>query len=199
VNTIDEELRHAAATDNLSGAQTLIITGGNPYSADKNGMTAFNHAASNGLSVLKYLTEEAFADTKGHIGRRWGKYNLNTPSGKYNSTLLTYAAKVCDANTVREMILEGAENTVNGSGWNVLHAAAVMPNRIEVVKILTDWLDALGRFAKTTHPYETTYGKARVRYPALATAYTLCKTRIAQDARCPVELHKYLKILATDR
>ncbi|MFO0389794.1 MAG: ankyrin repeat domain-containing protein [Alphaproteobacteria bacterium] len=197
MNNVDEELRHAAATDNLSGAQTLIAAGGNPYSTDNDGMTAFNHAASNGLLVLKYLTEEAFADTKQHIGRRWSKYNLNTPSGKYNSTLLTYAAKVCNANTVRAMIVEGAENTVNGSGWNVLHAAAVMPDRIEVVKILADWLNVHGKLAKTTHPYETTYGEELVKYPAFATAYTLCQTRIAQDAYCPVELREYLKILAT--
>ena len=191
-------LWQAASENNLTEAQRLIEQGANPYAVDTNGYTAFNHAASNGLRVLKFLTEIAFADTQ-HVpkNRKWPEYNVNSPSGIYQSTLITYAAKVCDEETVKAMIMAGADcSIVNGSGWNLLHAAAVMPGRKEVLALLVGHMKKGALQAESSKVYVTAYGKNTISYPAGATPAALCQTRIDQDTACPPELKGYLTIFA---
>jgi ankyrin repeat protein len=196
-NERDAWLRHAAAQDDVKRVRELIGLGANPYAMDNKSMTAFNHAASNGLQALKFLTEEAFADTQRPPGqRKWPKHGINTPSGKYHSTLLTYACKVCDAATVENMIAHDADRSVvNDSGWNLLHVAAVMPGRLEVLHMLRNYLEPATMHAQTTQPYETGYGKHQVRYDAGLTPYQLCRARIDQDPGHPKELAHYLAAL----
>lgn len=186
----------AAAANDLPRVQELVAAGANPYDADQDGRTAFNHAASNGLTVLEYLTEIAFEDTQREASkRRWKEYGVNTPSGKYGSTLITYACKACAAGTVERLFAAGATPVTNGSGWNLLHATAVMPGRMEVVKLLRQHLGSEGLGALTTHAYVTDYDGQEVRYPAGATPHALCAARIAQDKNCPRELRDYLALL----
>lgn len=190
-------LRHAAAHDQLDRVKQCIADGANPYAADEDGKTAFNHAASNGLNALKYLTECAFEDTQKKSDRRWPDMQLNTPSGKYGSTLITYACKVCDAETVKKMFEAGANDTiVNGSGWNLLHATAVMPGRKEVLQLLKERLGIDALRAQTTHEYKTDYNKNAVTFAVGLTPAELCHARIEQDKHCPKELHDYLEILS---
>lgn len=196
-SSLNALLRQAAAHNNIADARQLIAGGANPYNVDERGMTAFNHAASNGLDVLRYLTEEAFADTQQPVrNRRWPNYGLNTPSGKYQSTLLTYACKVCRADMVDNMIAKGADTSiVNGSGWNLFHATAVMPGRLDVLKILRNRMENTSLTAQTTHEYQTDYDGNRVTYPTGATPYELCQARLSQDPNCPAELRDYLAVL----
>lgn len=194
-------LRAAAARDQALLAGWLTTLGGNPYDTDAMGRTAFNCAASNGLKALAVLTQIAFADTqKLPARRRWRQYDINTPSGAYGSTLITYAAKVCDADTVRAMIAAGADICiVNGSGWSLLHCAAVMPARTEILKLLLQAFQAQGHGdlinARTTHVYETVYNGQRVVYADHLSAAELCRARLAQDPSCPADLAQYLEII----
>ena len=90
-------LHAAAARDYAIIVRGLVALGADPYDTDEAGRTAFNRAASNGLRALAVLTQIAFTDTQRlPARRRWKNYGLNTPSGAYGSTLITYAAKVCD-------------------------------------------------------------------------------------------------------
>ena len=191
-------LRHAAGENNVERVQALIAQGANPYDVDEQGLSAFNHANSNGLEVLRYLTEIAFADTqKPAAERRWPAYGINTPSGAYDSTLLTYACKACDAGTVRAMINAGADPAiVNKSGWNLLHAAAVMPGRLELIKLLRETLGIESLKATTSQPYETRYGKQLVTYVEELTPAELCIARMDQDKNHPAELKDYLPWLS---
>ncbi|MGB9151789.1 MAG: ankyrin repeat domain-containing protein [Alphaproteobacteria bacterium] len=195
-------LREAAAYDVIGVVPFLVNAGANPYDADKNGRTAFNRAASNGLRALDWLTTTAFADTqKPAAQRRWKNYGINTPSGAYGSTLITYAAKVSHVALVGKMIDAGADISItNGSGWTLLHCAAVMPGRAEVLRKLlqvfrqqglADKIDAL-----TTHVYETAYKGHKVVFGTGLTAAGLCRARMEQDSSCPRELYRYLAIFS---
>ncbi len=194
---LDAALRAAAARDRANLVRFLIKLGANPYATDEQGRTPFNRAASNGLRALAALTEIAFLDTQKPVSRRrWRKYDINTPSGYYGSTLITYAAKVCDAPLIKAMIEAGADiRIVNGSGWTLLHCAAVMPGREDVLKILLHAFHTRGYDdlidARSTHIYETEYGGHTVTYPAGLTAAELCRERIQQDPACPEELARY--------
>lgn len=196
--SLHSQLHNAAARDNLLQAKELIEARANPYETDLNGLTAFNHAASNGLHVLEFLTERAFQDTQlPKHSRKWPEYDINTPSGKYGSTLITYAAKVCDEKMVKAMIAAGVDcSVVNGSGWNLLHAAAVMPGRKEVLALLAEHLGHGALRAESSKVYVTAYGKNTVTYPAGGTPAALCRARIERDSACPPELKGYLTILA---
>ena len=201
IKLLNAALRAAAARDYALLARVLVLLGADPYDTDAAGRTAFNCAASNGLRALAVLTQMAFADTqKLPARRRWQQYDLNTPSGAYGSTLITYAAKVCDAATIRAMIAAGADlRIVNGSGWSLLHCAAVMPARAEVLRLLQQAFEAQGcgalSGARTTHVYETAYNGHRVVYADHLTAAELCRARLAQDPSCPADLAQYLDIL----
>lgn len=194
---LDTALRAAAARDQAGLVRFLIMLRANPYAADAQGRTPFNRAASNGLRALAALTEIAFLDTqKPDSKRRWKQYNVNTPSGCYGSTLITYAAKVCDAPLIKAMIEAGADiRIINGSGWTLLHCAAVMPGRLEVLKMLLNALRTRGYDdlinARSTHIYETEYDGHTVIYPAGLTAAELCHERIKQDPGYPKELARY--------
>ncbi len=200
-DALNERLRNAAAHDDTGAVKALLAEGANPYDTDEKGRTAFNRAASNGLEALDLLTREAFNDTQKPLGqRRWKEYELNTPSGSYQSTLITYAAKVSSVDLVREMIKAGADITiVNGSGWTLLHCAAVMPGRSAVLGELVtafqkqghgDLIDAL-----STHVYETEYNGHKVVFGRDLTAAGLCQARIDQDSKVPAELPDYMALL----
>jgi ankyrin repeat protein len=198
---INATLRWAAERDNVLLAKMLVCAGADPYDTDGDGRTSFNRAASNGLRVLALLTEMAFADTQTDRGRRrWPAYGVNTPSGAYGSTLITYAVKACRADTVTAMMDAGADvRIVNGSGWSLLHCAAVMPGRADVIKSLLRAFRAQGHSdrlsALTTHVYETVYGGHKVIYATGLTAADLCRARLAQDPACPQDLNDYLLYL----
>lgn len=198
---LDAALRWAATRDRAECVRYLLRFGANPYSEDRQGRTAFNCAASNGLRALEMMTRMAFEDTqKPESQRQWKEYNLNTPSGAYGSTLMTYAAKVCDADTVRAMMAAGADiRIVNGSGWNLLHCAAVMPGRYAVLELLLEAFAGLGNhelaWALTTHVYETYYDGRKVVYAAGLSAADLCRTRQEQDPLCPLEFLAYRELL----
>ena len=200
-NILDKLLREAAAHDAVEAVKTLVSAGANPYGTDDKGRTAFNRAASNGLRALNWLVETAFADTqKPENQRRWKKYGLDTPSGAYGSTLITYAAKVCSAAVVNRMIAAGADITItNGSGWTLLHCAAVMPDRAEVLRELARMFRKKGLADKigalSTHVYETEYDGHKVVYGENLTAADLCRARMEQDPRYPREMVKYPAIL----
>jgi ankyrin repeat protein len=197
----DKLLRAAAARDHAFLMRPLILAGADPYSTDEKGRTAFNCAASSGLRALHVLTDLAFRDTQKSLEkRRWKDFALNTPSGYYGSTLITYAAKVSSVSLVKEMVAAGADITiVNGSGWTLLHCAAVMPGRAEVIKILTKAFRDQGLenlvSARSTHLYETDYGSGKVVYGQNLTAAGLCRARVEQDAGCPEELSSYITYL----
>lgn len=197
---LDAALRAVAARDYATFAKVLVVLGANPYDTDAAGRTAFNCAASNGLAALAVLTQIAFVDTqKPPSRRRWKQYDLNTPSGSYGSTLMTYAAKAGSPDLVQRMIAAGADlRIVNGSGWNLLHCTAVMPGRAEVLKLLLQAIDKQGHrdliSALTTHPYETVYGGHKVSYAAGLTAADLCQARRTQDPSCPQDLSAYLEL-----
>lgn len=206
-----EALHTAAACDDLDGALALMAAGQSPYETDEHGRTAFNAAASNGPRVLAAMVQAAFADCLRPPGER--RYvgpgtGLNTPSGMYGSTLLTYAAKVCDTHTVRAMLDAGAElDIVNGSGWTLLHCAAVMvePGRLEVVTLLCARMRAAGLDgllgARSTHEYCTTYvrpeGPSSVVYGEGLLASELCRALIRQDAHCPAHQSAVADFLAS--
>lgn len=198
---MNAQLRAAAGRDDVQAVAELLQAGADPYAADEAGRTTFNHAASNGLRALDLMTRAAFADTQKPPGeRRWGDYDLNTPSGAYGSTLITYAAKVCPAAVVAEMIAAGADiSIVNGSGWSLLHCAAVMPGRDDVLSLLLKAFHGQKRddliHARTTHVYETVYDGHKVVFGTGLTAAELCRARIAQDPSCPAELATYPEIL----
>ena len=198
---IDKVLHEAAARDDVSIVSLLLKAGANPYYTDDQGRTAFNRAASNGLSALALMTEAAFRDTqKPPTQRRWKDYDLNTPSGAYGSTLITYAAKVSSAPLVAEMTHAGADITiVNGSGWTLLHCAAVMPGREDVLKDLVQTFKKQGYAdmiaALSTHVYETIYNGNKVVFGEGLTALELCEARIKQDPACPQELGAYRAVL----
>ncbi len=198
-------LRAFSARDHAALAACLITLGANPYDTDAAGRTAFNCAASNGLMALATLTKIAFADTQKPLSRRrWKQFDLNTPSGAYGSTLITYAAKVCDVVTVKAMIDAGADlRIVNGSGWSLLHCAAVMPDRTEILKSLLQAFHTQGHGnlinARTTHIYETVYSGHKVIYAAELTATDLCCVRLDQDPSCPPELAQYPEIFIGQR
>lgn len=202
---LNAALRAAAAHDHAALAAGLVTLGANPYDTDEAGCTAFNRAASNGLSALAVLTKIAFADTqKPPSRRRWKQYDLNSPSGAYGSTLITYAAKVCDAGIIKAMIKAGADlRIVNGSGWSLLHCAAAMPARAEVLKLLLQSFHDQGHNdlinARTTHAYETAYNGHQVIYAAELTAADLCRARLDQDPSCPRELAQYLEVFIRQR
>jgi hypothetical protein len=194
-------LREAAAHDALAIVKRLVAAGANPYEEDGEGRTAFNRAASNGLHALAWLTEEAFADTqKPASQKRWRDYELNTLLGRYKSTLITYAAKACSAAVIEKMIAAGANiGIVNDSGWTLLHCAAVMPGRAEVLKLLIDAFRsdetlAPKILALSTHEYRTKYGDQEVVYAEGLTAAGLCRARRDQDLQHPPELVDYLRI-----
>lgn len=190
-------LHEASAHDAVDAVRLLLKAGSNPYDTDEKGRTAFNRAASNGLRALHILTEEAFHDTqRSPDRRRWENYGLNTPSGYYGSTLITYAAKVSPDSLVKDMIEAGADITIiNGSGWTLLHCAAVMPDRKDVLKTLVQTFHAQGYEAmigaRTTHTYETDYNGHPVIYEAGLTAMELCQARMKQDPQCPETLAEY--------
>ena len=195
--SLDILLHEAAARDDLSVVAALLKVGASPYSLDKEGRTAFNCAASNGLQALALMTEEAFLDTqRPPAQKKWSAHGLNTPSGSYGSTLITYAAKVCSVSFLKEMIRAGADIAiVNGSGWTLLHCAAVMPQRQEV---LSELVQALKKQnypflirAQSTHAYETSYNGHKVIFVEGLTALELCLARIEQDPECPKELAEY--------
>lgn len=198
---INATLRWAAGRDHIFLTKLLLCAGADPYAPDEDGRTSFNHAASNGLRVLALLTGAAFADTqKDPAQRRWPAYGLNTPSGAYGSTLITYAVKACRADTVSAMMDAGADlRIVNGSGWSLLHCAAVMPGRVEIIKALLRVLKQQGHSdllsALTAHVYETAYGAHRVVYAGGLTAADLCRARLAQDPACPEDIKEYLLYL----
>lgn len=199
---LDVVLRHAAARDYKTICRILLLSGANPYGTDDQGRTAFNHAASNGLGALAVLTQMAFADSqKPQSVQKWKGHGLNTPSGAYGSTLITYAAKVCDAATVKAMIAAGADiGIINGSGWSLLHCAAVMPGRADVIRLLLRAFAERGYghliAALTTHAYETAYGAHKVVYARGLTAAGLCRARLSQDPLCPRDLSAYIDDLA---
>ena len=194
---INRYLRLAAAHDMAGLIRPLLLLGADPYDTDDKGRTAFNCAASNGLHALDLLTQAAFKDTqKPRTARQWKDYDLNTPSGSYGSTLITYAAKVSPVRLVDEMIKAGADTSIiNGSGWTLLHCAGVMPGREEVLKTLVQAFRAQGKEdilnALTTHPYETQYDGHPVKYGEGLTAVELCRARLAQDPKCPRDLAEY--------
>lgn len=198
---MNAKLRAAAGRDDVQAVAELLQAGADPYAVDDAGRTAFNHAASNGLRALDLMTRAAFADTQKPPGeRRWGDYGLNTPSGAYGSTLITYAAKVCPVEAVAEMIAAGADiGIINGSGWSLLHCAAVMPGRGDVLALLLKTFHDQKRddliHALTTHVYETDYDGHKVVFGTGLTAAELCRARIAQDPSCPPELAAYPDIL----
>lgn len=196
------KLLHEAASQNaLETVKQLIADGASCYAVDEKGFTAFNHAASNGLSVLAWLTETAFHDTQKPISeRRWQDYDLNTPSGYYASTLITYAAKVSPVSVLKKMIVSGADITiVNNSGWTLLHCAAVMPGRLEILKELINAFQnqSLGERINslTSSVYKTNYNGYNVVYEKNMTAAQLCRSRIAQDPECPRDIIEYLPYL----
>lgn len=201
MTTLNRILRAAAARDHAILMRPLIMAGANPYDTDEKGRTAFNCAASSGLRALHVLTEEAFRDTqKPQEQRRWKDFGLNSPSGCYGSTLITYAAKVSPVSLVREMVAAGADiGIVNGSGWTLLHCAAVMPGRTEVIKILIQAFREQGHddliTACSTHLYETDYGSGKVSYDKNLTAAGLCRARIEQDTHVPNDLTEYMLYL----
>lgn len=190
-------LRAVAERDMIWFVRPLLAAGANPYDTDRKGRTAFNRAASGGLRALRLLTKEAFYDTQRPPDRRrWGNYELNTLSGCYSSTLITYAAKVSPVSLVESIIKAGADITiVNGSGWTLLHCAAVMPGRAEILKNLVQAFRTKGRedliTARSTHLYETDYGSGKIVYSEGLTAAELCRARMAQDSQCPKELAGY--------
>lgn len=198
---LNAQLRAAAGRDDVQTVAQLLQAGADPYAVDDAGRTAFNHAASNGLMALDLMTRAAFADTqKPQAERLWPEYGLNTPSGAYGSTLITYAAKVCPAEVVAEMIAAGADiGIVNGSGWSLLHCAAVMPGRGEVLALVLKAFQGQKRGdlirARTTHVYETDYDGHKVVFGTGLSAAELCRARIAQDPSCPPELAAYPAIL----
>jgi len=200
-NVLDAQLHEAAAADRLEDVQRLVVSGANPYAEDAQGRTSFNRAASNGLRSLAWLTEQAFEDTqKPEDQRRWKKYGLNTPSGRYRSTLITYAAKVCSVELFCRMADAGADLAiVNDSGWTLLHCAAVMPERAAMLAAVIEAFkdrglkNLIGALSK--HEYETSYGGNKVVYGEGLTAAGLCRVRIDQDPRRPRELASYLPIL----
>jgi len=197
----DKALRDAAAVNDVKTAAALLKAGANPYATDDKGRTAFNCAASNGLDALALMTEAAFRDTQKPAGqRKWPDYNINTPSGAYGSTLITYAAKVSPISLIKEIIGAGADITIiNGSGWTLLHCAAVMPGRLEVLKELVKAFKDQGHADliqfKTTHVYETTYGPHKVVFGEGITALELCQTRLQQDPDSPQEFAEYVRYL----
>ncbi|QQG35381.1 MAG: ankyrin repeat domain-containing protein [Micavibrio aeruginosavorus] len=201
MNLLDAALRCAAMRDWVAVSHCLLVLGANPYGVDEEGRTAFNHAASNGLKALAVLTQAAFVDTqKARKRRRWIGYGLNTPSGVYGSTLITYAAKVCDVATVRAMIAAGADiRIVNGSGWSLLHCAAVMPGRADVIKSLLRAFEEQGYgyliSVRTTRIYETSYGAHKVTYTEGLSAAGLCRARLEQDPASPEDLKEYSSYL----
>jgi hypothetical protein len=198
---LDMLLHEAAACNDLGSVAILLKAGANPYFLDSKGQTAFNRAASNGLQALALMTEEAFHDTQRPSGqKKWEEHGLNTPSGIYGSTLITYAAKVCCLSLIKEMINSGADITiVNGSGWTLLHCAAVMPNREEVLSELVQAFKNQGYSSminmKSTHAYETSYNGHEVFFAEGLTAVDLCLRRLKEDPECPKELNKYQQIL----
>lgn len=198
---LDRRLHASAALNDALEVARLLAQGANPYALDEGGHTAFNCAASNGLEALAVMTEAAFRDTqRPSRERRWKENDLNTPSGLYGSTLITYAAKVCSAVLVREMLAAGANiSIVNGSGWTLLHCAAVMPARGEVLQDLITMFRAQGResliAARATHVYKTCYGAHPVVFDKGLTARGLCEARLTQDPACPRELEEYLRYL----
>lgn len=195
-------LRQAASEDALETAKSLVKAGANYYDTDEQGRTAFNHAASNGLRTLAWMAEDAFFDTQKPLHeKRFVDFGINTPSGYYGSTLITYAAKVSSADVVKQMIDAHADITiVNGSGWTLLHCAAVMPGRTEVLKILLEAFRAQHGeqliAALTTHVYKTEYAGHAVIYDVGLTAAGLCHARMQQDPSCPQELARYLELLS---
>lgn len=199
--SLDKLLREAASHNALDTVKQLIDSGANCYAVDEKGRTAFNHAASDGLSVLAWLTEEAFNDSQlPENERRWKGYDLNTPSGYYGSTLITYAAKVSPVSLVKQMIDSGADlSIVNDSGWTLLHCAAVMPGRIKVLEELIEAFQAQGLGdivnALSTHVYETNYRGYKVIYGKDLTAAQLCCARMEQDPEYPKEIVSYLPYL----
>lgn len=201
LQSLNALLRKAAADDNTVAALQLMNAGADPYDVDTKKKTAFNHAASNGLEVLNLMTEAAFRDTQLPLRqRRWPEYDLNTPSGIYKSTLITYAAKVSPEPLVREMIAAGADIAIiNGSGWTLNHCTAVMPGRREVLRTLRHEFLEKGRADliayRSTHRYETEYDGHHVVYEANLSAADLCRARLQQDPACPRELEEYLAIL----
>lgn len=193
------KLLHQAVSQNaLETVRQLIAEGANCYAVDEHGLTAFNQAASNGLSILAWLTETAFNDTQKPISeRRWQEYDLNTPSGYYASTLITYAAKACSISVFNKMIELGADiSIVNGSGWTLLHCASVMPDRIEIIKELIKAYKSQGLgniiHSLTTSVYKTNYNGHPVVYEKNLTAAQLCHARVVQDPEYPQELIEYL-------
>lgn len=201
MQVLNRVLHAAAARDYAFLMRPLIMMGANPYATDEQGRTAFNRAASSGLRALHVLTEEAFHDTqKPQKQRRWRDFGLNSPSGCYGSTLITYAAKVSPVSLVTEMVKAGADiRIVNGSGWTLLHCAAVMPGRTEVIKILMQAFREQRNddliTARSTHIYETDYGSGKVVYGENLTAADLCRARMEQDTNYPRELASYLHYL----
>ena len=196
-------LHEAASYDSVENVERLLEAGANPYYEDEKGRTAFNRAASNGLHALDFLTEKAFQDTqKPKEQRQWPDYDLDTPSGYYGSTLITYAAKVSSVGLVQEMIDASADITIiNGSGWTLLHCAAVMPERTNVLPVLVKAFkdqghaDLIGYLS--THIYETEYNGHKVVFGTNLTAAELCQARIDQDPDCPAELSRYLPSLGS--
>lgn len=198
---IDVLLHHAARCNDFNLVFQLLKAGANPYFTDEKGYTAFNHAASNGLKALAIMTEEAFRDTqRAPDEQKWSSYGLNTPSGVYSSTLITYAAKVCSLALIQEMVRAGADVTIiNSSGWTLLHCAAVMPERQEVLYELMQAFKSQGLdsmiSALSTKIYETDYNGHKVVFREGLTASELSCARLQQDPECPKEFFDYLKIL----
>ena len=202
---LNKLLHEAASQNELETVKQLIAAGASCYAVDEKGLTAFNHAASNGLSVLAWLTEEAFNDTQKPMSeRRWQDYDLNTPSGYYASTLITYAAKVSPVSVVKKMIELGADITiVNGSGWTLLHCAAVMPGRLKILKELINAFHNHGLGERinslTSYVYMTNYNGYNVVYDKNLTAAQLCRSRIEQDPEYPHDIVEYLPYLTYNK
>jgi hypothetical protein len=192
-------LRHAIEENNASRVRELLGHGASPYEKGADGLSAFNLAGSDRLEILKLMTEIAFEDTKKNQGeRRWPTYDINTPSGKYNSTLIVYGCKVCDVPTVEDMLKHGAKtDVVNDSGWNLFHVTAVMPGRTGMLKMLKATLGGELLARLSSKPYETAYNGRKVHY-ASSTPYNLCRQRMQQDSNHPAEMSEYLKILGPD-
>ncbi len=186
-------MHYAAYYDAGDIVDIALKAGADPHKTNENGDTAFNFAAANSPSAGRRMTLQWYRNAQQGDGP-----GLNAPSGSHESRLIQYAAKWCNAETIKEMLeteftIDGQPQRVdpfvaNDSGWTPLHAAACMPGRAKVVKELArayklqpDYL-----FMRTTEPYTARYRSPKgepveVQYPADATAIDLIDCRLRQD------------------
>ena len=154
-------LHFAALSDAAAVVGILLEAGADPHRINDDGKTPFNFAAQNSPGAGRRMTLHWYAQAK-----RGDGLGLNAGSGNHRTPLIQYAAKWCNADTIREMIeteheiketfpeededgvlTEALEEqrvrkervdpfVVNDSGWSPLHAAACMPNRAQAVAVI---------------------------------------------------------------